>query len=122
MIVKNIHDTIMVACPNGGFISNRYLTKNDNMGFTITRTLIPVNGKQYWHYKNHLEACLCIKGKGILIDNITKKEYEILPYTMYALNNNDPHTFEAIEETILICVFNPALNGYEIHNSEGTYE
>lgn len=111
-----------IKCPHGGFISNRYLTQKDGMGFTLTKTTIPVNGIQFWHYKNHLEACICIKGKGLIRNNNTGEIYNITPGTMYALNSNDPHEFNAIEEVELICVFNPPLKGNEVHKEDGSYE
>lgn len=121
MIIKHISDTKKITCPNNGFTSYRYLLEKDNMGFTLTKTIIPVNGKQFWHYKNHLEACLCIEGKGILTDLKTGQQHIILPDIMYALNNNDPHEFEAMQKTILICVFNPPLKGNEVHKKDGSY-
>lgn len=110
-----------VFCPKGGFVSRRYLLAKDGAGFSVTNTLIPVNGKQYWHYKNHLEACLCIKGKGKLYNKITNETFDIVPNTMYYLDKNDPHEFEALEECELICIFNPPLNGLEIHKKDGSY-
>lgn len=111
-----------VSCPNGGFVSSRVLLEADNMGYTMTKTVIPVNGKQFWHYKKHLESCYCIAGKGILTNKITGEEFEIKPDVVYVLDNNDPHYFEAIEEVVLICVFNPPLTGKEVHNEDGSYD
>ena len=37
------------------------------------------------------------------------------------LNKHDAHWFEAHEETILICVFNPPLIGQEVHDPFGSY-
>lgn len=69
-----------VNCPNGGFISLRILLEEDKMGYTMTRTLIPKNDKpQFWHYKNHLETCFCIKGRGVLTNTLTNKEFIIVP-------------------------------------------
>jgi L-ectoine synthase len=110
-----------VKCPKGGFISNRFLLKDDGMGFTLTKTIIPVNGIQFWHYKEHLEACYCIHGHGQLTNVNTGDIYDIIPDTMYALDKNDPHKFEAFDEVILICVFNPPLKGREVHNEYGSY-
>lgn len=125
MIVKTLETVkkngLSVACPKGGFISNRYLTERDGMGFGLTKTIIPVNGTQHWHYKNHLEACICVSGKGILTDIRTGNRHDIIPDTMYALNCHDDHLFEAIEETTLICVFNPALVGTEVHKEDASY-
>ena len=110
-----------VKCPKGGFISNRLLLESDNMGYTMTKTVIPPNGKQFWHYKNHLESCYCIAGKGILTNKKTGEEFEIVPDVVYVLDHNDPHYFEAIEEVVLICVFNPPLKGAEVHSDDGSY-
>lgn len=111
-----------VSCPNGGFVSNRVLLESDNMGYTMTKTVIPVNGRQFWHYKKHLESCYCIAGRGILTNKITGEEFEIKPDVVYVLDNNDPHYFEAIEEVVLICVFNPPLTGKEVHSEDGSYD
>jgi len=110
-----------VKCPNGGFTSNRILLKSDGMGFGMTKTVIPPNGKQHWHYKSHLESCYCVSGYGILTDIKTGETYEILPDTTYVLDKNDDHYFEAIEEVTLICVFNPPLTGDEVHKDDGSY-
>lgn len=126
MIIRNLkyvkNNNMVVNCPKGGFISNRFLLEKDKMGFTITNTVIPINGKQHWHYKNHFEACYCIKGKGIITDLKTNEKFEIVKDTLYALNNNDDHLFEAIEEVVLICVFNPPLKGKEVHDKNGIYK
>ena len=37
------------------------------------------------------------------------------------LFQNEEHTFEAIEDTILISIFNPPLNGNETHDENGNY-
>lgn len=111
-----------VKCPKGGFTSNRVLLESDNMGYTMTKTVIPPNGKQFWHYKDHLESCYCIAGKGILTNEKTGEEFEIVPDVVYVLDHNDPHYFEAIEEVVLICVFNPPLRGQEVHGDDGSYE
>ena len=121
MIVKGLKDSKTVICPNMGFISHRYLTEKDNMGFTITKTIIPVNGEHLWHYKKHLEACFCVAGWGKVTNIKTGKVFNISKDIMYALDKNDPHKFEALEEVTLICVFNPPLKGNEIHKKDGSY-
>lgn len=110
-----------VKCPNGGFTSNRILLESDGMGYGMTKTVIPPNGKQHWHYTSHFESCYCISGYGILTDIKTGETHEILPDTTYVLNDHDDHYFEAIEEVTLICVFNPPLTGKEVHQEDGSY-
>jgi ParB-like chromosome segregation protein Spo0J len=103
-------------------VSNRILVKNDNMGFGLTKTVItPDAGRVYQQYKNHLESCYCVSGKAVLTNAITGDVFTIEPDCTYVLDNNDAHYFEAIEETVLICVFNPPLQGNETHDKDGSY-
>lgn len=106
----------------GGFFSHRFLLEKDGMGYTVTRTVIPADGPQRWHYPNHLEACYCVAGEGELVDTTTGERHAIRPDTLYALDNHDEHTFEAIGGPVtLICVFSPALRGDEAHKNGHTY-
>jgi hypothetical protein len=91
------------------------------MGYGLTKTVVPVGIVNRWHYKNHLESCYCVSGKGILINETTKEYWAIGPDTTYVLDKNDPHTFEALEEVTLICIFNPPLTGKEIHQEDDSY-
>lgn len=112
----------IVNCPSGGFTSNRLLLESDGMGYTMTKTIVHPGRPQRWHYKNHLESCYCVSGKALLINNKTKEYWSIAPDTTYVLDAHDDHTFEALEETVLICVFNPPLKGNELHQEDGSYE
>lgn len=110
-----------VKCPKGGFVSRRLLLESDGMGYTLTRTFIPKGDPQFWHYKNHLETCYCISGGGLLTHTRTNECFQIEPGMAYVLDDHDPHTFEATEDTVLICVFNPPLKGREVHGEDGSY-
>lgn len=103
-------------------ISHRLLLAEDGMGYTMTKTVIrPEAGKVFQHYKHHLESCYCVSGKAVLTSADAGESFDIEPDTTYVLEANDPHYFEAIEETTLICVFNPPLTGQEIHHEDGSY-
>lgn len=103
-------------------VSNRILLESDGMGYTMTKTVIkPEAGKVFQHYKHHLESCYCVSGKATLTDAKTGEEFLIEPDTTYVLDKNDPHYFEAHEETVLICTFNPPLTGQETHQEDGSY-
>lgn len=119
---KELDDSRIVKCPKGGFVSHRVLLDADGMGYTMTKTIVPVSGKQQWHYKHHLESCYCVSGRGILTNEDTGERFEIGPDTTYVLDNNEPHSLSAAEEMVLICVFNPPLNGQEVHREDGSYE
>lgn len=111
-----------VKCPRGGFTSLRALLASDGMGFSLHKTIIPKGSPQHWHYKYHLEACYCIAGKGRLTDLSNGNVYMIVPDTVYVLDHFDDHTFEAIEDTVLISVFNPPVTGSEVHEEDGSYK
>lgn len=110
-----------VECPKGSFVSLRYLLEQDKMGYTLTHTNIPKGGPHRWHYKSHLETCLCISGQGVLKNLDTGEVFSIKPGVAYVLDKNDPHTFQALEDTVLICIFNPPLKGRETHKEDGSY-
>lgn len=105
-----------------GFTSFRLLLEHDNMGFSLHKTVIPKGEPQHWHYKNHLEACYCVKGRGEIINLETGEGFIIEPDTTYILDQHDDHTFEATEDTVLISVFNPPVTGQEVHDENGNYE
>lgn len=120
--VNELPESRIVQCPTGGFTSNRLLLEEDGMGFTMTKTVVYPGRPQRWHYKHHLESCYCVSGKGLLKNLATMEYWAIAPDTMYALDLHDEHEFEALEETVLICVFNPPLTGREVHQEDGSYQ
>ena len=102
--------------------SVRIVLAEDKMGFSIHKTVMPKSDGVYnWHYKNHLESCYCISGKGILTNLETGEKFDIVPDTCYSLDKNDNHTFEIVEDIVLISVFNPPVTGNEIHQADGSY-
>ena len=112
-----------VHCPRGGFRSLRALLECDGMGFSVHKTLVPSGmGPQHWHYKHHLEACYCIQGRGILTNLETGDRYEVTPDVVYVLDKHDDHTFEALEDVVLISIFNPPVTGNEVHQADGSYQ
>lgn len=119
MKIKRINQIDGVEFTGG--ISFRAILEKDNMGFSLMKTVIPTGGPHHWHYQNHLEACYCIKGKGILTDLKTGIQHLITPDVIYVLDNHDDHTFEALEDTVLISIFNPPLKGQEKHDENGIY-
>lgn len=102
--------------------SIRPVLEKDGMGFSVHKTMIRKGEKGHWHYKNHLESCYCISGKGILTCLDSGKSYKINPDTIYSLDNHDKHTFEAITDVVLISIFNPPCKGKETHREDGSYE
>jgi len=111
----------VVQCPKDGFTSHRILLEEDDMGYTLTKTVVYPGKPHRWHYKHHLESCYCVSGKGLLTNVGTGEYWSISPDTTYVLDAHEEHQFEALEETVLICVFNPPLTGSEVHREDGSY-
>lgn len=102
--------------------SIRAVLEKDKMGFSINKTMIRRGTVGHWHYKNHLESCYCLSGKGILTSLATREKHVITPDVIYSLDKNDDHLFEAITDVVLISIFNPPLKGNETHKKDGSYE
>jgi L-ectoine synthase len=119
MIVVKESEKTGIAFTGG--VSVRMSSKADGMGFSVCKTYIPKGGPNMWHYKNHLESCYCISGGGVLTNLANGEAFQIHPDMMYSHDKHEPHTFEAMEDTVLISVFNPPLRGDETHDAEGNY-
>lgn len=115
MIIRKIDDVPAVDWGNG--LSRRFLVNSDNMGYTVTDTIVRAGTKSRLEYRNHLEACYCIEGRGEVID-LDGVAHPIEPGTLYALDHNDAHFLVAAPDTDLrlVCVFSPALRGDERHS------
>lgn len=101
--------------------STRMLLKDDNMGFSFHITTIYANTQTHIWYQNHLESVYCMSGEGEIETISDGKIYKIEPGMMYALDKNDEHLLRATTELKMACVFNPPLNGKEVHDKDGVY-
>ncbi|MFQ3231919.1 ectoine synthase [Reinekea sp.] len=111
-----------IVSPDGNWDSTRLLLKDDNMGFSFHITTIFKDADFEMHYQNHLESVYCVSGRGEVETLSDGKKYPISPGTIYILDKHDKHMLRAFEEMKMACVFNPPLNGKEVHNKEGAYE
>lgn len=101
--------------------SVRMLLKSDRMGFSFHVTTIFAGTRNEMCYKNHLEAVFCLSGRGALEDLETGLKHAIEPGVIYALDKHDRHVLTAVSDLTLACVFNPPLNGKEVHDEDGAY-
>jgi len=126
MIVRNLKDAEQserrIVSPDGNWESTRMLLKDDNMGFSFHITTIYKDADFQMHYQNHLESVYCVSGRGEVETLADGRKYPISPGTLYVLDKHDKHVLRAFEEMQMACVFNPPLNGKEVHNAEGAYE
>src|SRR5690606_26136426 len=102
--------------------STRMLLKDDNMGFSFHITTIYANTETHIHYQNHLESVYCISGNGEIETIADGKIYKIEAGTLYILDKHDEHLLRGGSEDMkMACVFNPPLNGKEVHDESGVY-
>ncbi|MGB2131008.1 MAG: ectoine synthase [Marinobacterium sp.] len=101
--------------------STRMLLKDDKMGYSFHITTIYADTETHIWYQNHLESVYCISGEGEVETLADGKIYPIKPGTLYNLNEHDEHLLRATKELKLACVFNPPLNGKEVHDENGVY-
>ena len=123
MIVRHLHDVVGTDHEVRGknWTSRRLLLRDAGMGFSLHDTVIHAGTTTEIHYQNHLEAVYCIEGKGAvqLIDS--GERFDIEAGTVYALDEHDRHLLIAETEMRMVCVFNPALVGPEVHDADGVY-
>ncbi len=126
MIVRDLSEANTshrkIVSPDGNWESTRLLLKEDQMGFSFHITTINKGADFQMHYQNHLESVYCISGTGEVETIADGKIFSIKPGTLYILDKHDKHNLRATEEMTMACVFNPPLNGKEVHNAEGAYE
>ena len=126
MIVRNLKDAELterrIVSPDGNWESTRLLLKEDRMGFSFHITTIYEGADFQMHYQNHLESVYCISGEGEVETLEDGQKYPIKPGVLYSLDKHDKHILRAFKAMKMACVFNPPLNGKEVHNAEGAYE
>ncbi len=101
--------------------STRMLLKDDQMGFSFHITTIYADTETHIWYQNHLESVYCISGEGEIETLADGKVYPIKPGTLYILDKHDEHLLRGFSEMQMACVFNPPLNGKEVHDDKGVY-
>ncbi len=126
MIVRHLTDVEKtgrrIVSPDGNWESVRLLLKGDRMGFSFHITTVYEGADFQMHYQNHLESVYCISGEGEVETLVDGRVYPITSGTLYNLDKHDKHILRAFKEMKMACVFNPPLNGKEVHNAAGAYE
>ncbi|CAK7260130.1 ectoine synthase [Shinella yambaruensis] len=104
-----------------GWQSRRMIVREHGMGHSVHETRVAKGAELHLHYKNHFETNYCISGEGEVENVSTGEVFPIVPGTIYALNEHDPHILRAKEALLLVCVFTPPLSGSEVHREDGSY-
>lgn len=101
--------------------SRRLLLARDGARFSLHDTVLRAGTATRMSYRHHLEAVYCIGGEGWIEDLGTGEVHRIEPGTMYWLDRHDEHVLVAETELRMVCVFDPALTGAEVHDESGAY-
>lgn len=123
MIVRTLDDVVGSDrdVEGDGWRSRRFLLRRDQLGFSLHDTTVAAGTELNLQYKHHLEACYCLEGEADLVDLASGERHRIAPGTMYALDEHDRHTITVQKDLRLVCVFNPALTGAEVHDADGSF-
>lgn len=125
MIVRRLKDILNTErdVSTETWASRRLLLGGDGMGFSMHETTIFAGTETHIWYKHHLEAVYCVEGSGEIELIPSGEKFRIEPGTMYALDKHDRHWLRADPhcDMRLVCTFNPALTGLEVHDAEGVY-
>ena len=123
MIVRDLAQAVETRrrVVSEGWESTRLLLKDDAMGFSFHITTIYAGAELPMHYQNHVEAVYCISGEGSIEDLATGQVHQLRPGMLYALDKHDRHILRGRTEMVTACVFNPPLNGREVHDASGAY-
>lgn len=101
--------------------STRLLLERDQVGFSFHITTIYAGTETRMCYRHHYEAVYCVRGKGEVENLADGKRHRVQAGTLYVLDQHDEHVLRATTELTLVCVFNPALHGSEVHDASGAY-
>ncbi len=110
-----------VRAKNGNWESRRLILNDDAVGFSLHDTIIHAGTETLLWYKHHIEAVYCIEGEGEVETTENGKVYPIKAGTVYLLNGNERHWLRARTTMRMVCVFNPAVTGNEVHDEDGAY-
>jgi len=125
MIVRRLQDILGTErdVQTETWASRRLLLRDDRMGFSMHETTIFAGSQTHIWYQNHLEAVYCVAGSGEVELIPSGQIFRIEPGTLYALDQHDRHWLraDAGADMRLVCTFNPALVGTEVHDADGVY-
>ncbi|KGJ81745.1 ectoine synthase [Cryobacterium roopkundense] len=119
MLIRKRDEVNTVDWGNG--TSSRLVNESDGLGFAVAHTVVAAGTSSKLQYRRHLEACYCLSGSGSVIE-ADGTRHEIVPGTLYALNEHDPHELRASEreDMHLVSIFNPPINGTESHKLDAS--
>jgi L-ectoine synthase len=123
MIIRSLDEVVGTDrdVAGDGWRSRRLMLRRDGLGFSLHDTTVGAGADMTLQYRHHLEACYCLEGEAELTDLATGDVHAIRPGVAYALDQHDRHRLQVSRDLRLVCVFNPALTGGEIHDEHGGF-
>ncbi|MBT6512201.1 MAG: ectoine synthase [Alphaproteobacteria bacterium] len=99
----------------------RYLLAQDGLGFTWSDVTIHGGTQNRLWYKNHWEANYVIAGSGTVTHETTGERILLAPGALYCVGPDDPHVLATEDGLHIASLFNPPLDGTEMHDADGGY-
>jgi L-ectoine synthase len=123
VIVRSLEDVVGTDrdVTGEGWRSRRLLLQRDEVGFSLHDTTVAAGTELNLQYKHHLEACYIIEGEADLTNVATGEQHTLGPGSLYAVDQHDRHVVRVRSDLRLVCVFNPALTGGEVHDADGSF-
>ena len=121
MFVRRLSETRVVGISHGRTKAYRYLTHDDECGFTISTPRAPAGQGIVLWYQNHVEANYIFEGEGSVEDKTTGEKWDLYPGTLYVVGPKDRHQLTSTTGFYLMSVFNPPIYGGESHDDQGGY-
>lgn len=125
MCVKTIEDVRKAGMERtvagGVAVAVRYLTVDDNLGFSMSAVRLKAGGEADLWYKHHWEANLVLDGTLEVTDYATGEVHTMGPGGLYLVGPGDRHHVKALTDVHAVSVFDPPLTGKEVHDEDGSY-
>ena len=108
-----------LSVADGKVRSMRMLTRSDGLGFTLCNAHLDAGAEGTLWYKHHWEANYILGGTG-QVEHLTSGEtWPLAPGTAYMVGPDDPHRVTAATGLHIVSIFNPPLDGDEVHDGDG---
>jgi L-ectoine synthase len=115
------HDGNALTLGKGDVRVVRMLNAEDGLGFSLSRTSLGAGCVLELWYKYHWEANLVLHGVLEVTDHASGESYRLGEGDVYCVGPADKHRLVAKSDVELVCIFNPPLNGHEVHDEDGAY-
>lgn len=129
------HTTMLVITPEGlekrsriefpadkSFRSARYLTADEEMGFSYNENTVAAGTDLTVWLKHHWEANYIVSGQGEVTDLADGRAWSLRPGILYVVGPNDRHRLRFTEDECHLSIFYPPLTGNERFDEDGSYE